>query len=248
MEINIKHLNHTFNHQAEPIRTLEDISFHIESGTFTAIVGPSGCGKSTLLRLLAGLLQPTCGSILIDSALPEQIAANKQISWMAQSPALLPWFTVYKNIELARQINPQNHNGSTARSLLEMMDLQDFAEAYPHQLSGGMQQRAALARTLSLAPRLWLMDEPFASLDALTREELGRDVLRLWSEYRPTVVWVTHNIHEAVLLADQVVVLSRRPARILNQFEITLQRPRTELQPGYQTAVQKIRSALGIPA
>jgi len=246
MEIKINHLYHSFNQQAEPVQALEDISLDLVSGGFTAIVGPSGCGKSTLLRLLAGLLQPTSGSILIDGALPGQAAARKQISWMAQSPALLPWYTVYKNVELAREVNPQNHNGTTPKQLLEMMDLLDFADAYPHQLSGGMQQRAALARALSLAPRLWLMDEPFASLDALTREELGREVLQLWAQFKPTVVWVTHNIHEAVLLADRVVVLSRRPAEVLDDFHISLPRPRSELQSGYQTTVQKIRSSLGI--
>ncbi len=246
MEISVRNLSHIYNQNLETTRAIDQLSFNMGSGEFMAIVGPSGCGKSTLLRLTAGLLKPTDGTIHLDGHAPERAAAAKQISWMAQSPALLPWYSVMKNIQLARQVNPRGHNGSTAESLLEMMGLSDYAGSYPHELSGGMQQRAALARTLSLNPKLWLMDEPFASLDALTREELGREVLQLWSQYQPTVVWVTHNIHEAVLLADRILVLSKRPARIVSQFSVDLSRPRAETQSGYQTTVQRIRSALGV--
>jgi len=230
-----------------PQDAVADLSLEIPSGQFAAVIGLSGCGKSTLLRLAAGLLTPTSGSLALDGAPPSQVAAQRRLAWMAQSPALLPWLTAEQNIALAQRFHPA---GSPPRltplQALARVGLAESARAYPHQLSGGMQQRVALARTLSLDAGLWLMDEPFAALDELTRERLAGELLDLWRPLRPTVLWVTHNIHEALRLADRVLVLSPRPARLLLDLPVTLPHPRFEDHPDFQRLLAQLRSALGI--
>lgn len=222
------------------------LSFEIPSGQFVALIGPSGCGKSTLLRLAAGLLKPGSGNLTLDGAAPETIAGQHRLAWMAQSPALLPWLNVEQNITLAQRFHPV---GSQPRlnpaETLKRVGLSDAARAFPYQLSGGMQQRAALARTLSLEAELWLMDEPFAALDELTRERLAGELLDLWRPLRPTVLWVTHNIHEALRLADRVLVLSPRPARLALDLPIALPHPRREASPAFQQLLARLRAVLG---
>lgn len=246
MRVEARQLSHTFHlMNGSPLPALERTELDIQPGEFVVVIGPSGCGKSTLLRILAGLTNPTHGKALLDGSPPQQALKSKQIGWMAQSPALLPWRTVLSNISLAARINPQNGRGAMqAEELLEMVALQEFANAYPFQLSGGMQHRVALARTLALGARLWLMDEPFAALDELTRETLTRDVQALWLKLRPTVVWVTHHIYEALRLADRVMVMSARPGSVLAEVQVSLPHPRRESQPEFQHLLAQVRREL----
>jgi NitT/TauT family transport system ATP-binding protein len=185
--------------------------------------------------------------VFLDGFSPSQAAARKQIAWMAQKPALLPWRSVYSNVALAQEINPQNDRKTlSARDLLRLVNLTDFASAYPFSLSGGMQQRVALARTLALGAPIWLMDEPFASLDELTRERLTQEVLGLWRRFQPTILWVTHSIHEAILLADRVLVMSPRPGRIHADLPLLLSRPRDDTHSKFQDPLRTLRKALGV--
>ncbi|GAB4534164.1 MAG: ABC transporter ATP-binding protein [Anaerolineales bacterium] len=241
MDIACKHVSHAF----DSLPVLQDLSADIPSGQFTALIGTSGCGKSTFLRILAGLLSPSGGTVTLGGQPPERALAAKRVGFLSQNPALLPWKTVLQNVMLAQRINPQNHRDlHSSETLLEMVGLTDFAAAYPFTLSGGMQQRVALARTLALGADLWLMDEPFAALDELTRERLGAELLTLWTRFHPTVVWVTHHIYEAVRLADRVLVLSPRPARLQADIPIPLPRPRDEASSDFQARVRAIRTAL----
>lgn len=236
-----------------PRKAVDGLSFQVETGQFVAIVGPSGCGKSTLLRLIADLLQPTGGQIRLDGLSPAQAASHHRVAWMSQSPALLPWLTARENVALALRLTAAGKDGqarnSTAAALtpeqtLERVGLAEEAGAYPFTLSGGMQQRLALARTLSLQSDLWLMDEPFASLDELTRERLSDELLDLWKPQRPTVLWVTHNLYEALRLADRILVLTLRPARLAADLPVDLPRPRDEGSPAFAARLKQLRKAL----
>jgi len=243
MKVTIRELSHWFySPNKEPLWVFNNFSLNVESGEFVVLLGPSGCGKSTLLQLLAGLISPCQGEILIDNEPPLVSQMRKHIAWMAQKPALLPWKTVLQNVSLAQKVNPQNGRMLLpAAQLLSLVGLQDFADAFPLTLSGGMQQRAALARTLSLSAQLWLMDEPFAALDEITREELQEQTLVLIRQFHPTVIWVTHNIAEAIKLAQRVIVLSQRPAAIQAEFVLPNE-PRNELL--YAKIAPTIRKAL----
>jgi NitT/TauT family transport system ATP-binding protein len=243
MELCIRSLSHEFNDRVK--RTvINDISFVVPAGQFIAIVGPSGCGKSTLLRILAGLIQPTAGHVSLGGLSPQQAAAARRIAWMAQSPALMPWLTASANVALAARILPPGQVRMSADEALARVGLSDSAHAYPFMLSGGMQQRLALARTISLPADVWLMDEPFAAVDELTRERLTTELLGLWQPLRPTVVWVTHHLAEALRLADRVLVLTPRPAALAADLRVDLPRPRTEATPGFTTLLQDLRKAL----
>jgi NitT/TauT family transport system ATP-binding protein len=246
MKLHIASLSHTYSSaRKDSIHALEDITLDVDSGEFVALIGQSGCGKSSLLRILAGLLKPSAGDVSLGGLSPLAAAAQKQISWMAQKPALLPWRTVTANVDLAQKINPQNSRSLLLPAeLLDLVRLSEFAHAYPFMLSGGMQQRVALARTLALGASLWLMDEPFTALDELTREDLSLEVLRLWDRFRPTVVWVTHSILESVRMADRVIVMSHRPGQIFAQHKIQLPRPRDDTAARFQEIVRSIRDDL----
>ena len=246
MKLDIRSLSHHYRGgRSAAIAALEQINLEINPGEFAVLIGPSGCGKSTLLRILAGLIVPTKGLVRLDGASPAQAAAGKRIAWMAQKPALLPWRNVQDNIALAQQINPQNGRTTLPpRQLLKLVGLEEFGKAYPFTLSGGMQQRAALARTLATSAGLWLMDEPFSALDDLTRERLTGQLLELWREFRPTVLWVTHSIHEAVRLADRVFVMSPRPGRIKLAHPIDIPRPRDDTRQEFQLHVRQLRQTL----
>ena len=248
MQISVQSLSHTY--PGRPLRpALAGLSFEIASGQFAAIVGPSGCGKSTLLRLAAALLSPSGGRLAMDGEPPQQAARARRIAWMAQSPALLPWLTCRANAALAVRFHRRDTPSRlTPEEALRRTGLADAAGAFPFTLSGGMQQRLALARTLLLDADLWLMDEPFAALDELTREQLSAELLELWQPLRPTVLWVTHNIHEALRLADRVLVLSPCPARLAADISIALPRPRRENDPAFQTLLAELYRALGLAA
>jgi NitT/TauT family transport system ATP-binding protein len=246
MHLSIRYLSHTYPGRP-PRPALAELTVEIASGQFVAIVGPSGCGKSTLLRLAAGLIQPSGGGLLLDGQPPQQAARARRTAWVAQSPALLPWLTGRANAALALRFHRRDTPPRlTPAEALRRVGLADAAGAYPFTLSGGMQQRLALARTLLLDADLWLMDEPFAALDELTREQLSAELLELWQPLRPTVLWVTHNIYEALRLADRVLVLSPHPARLLADIPILLPHPRRESDPAFQTLLAGLRSTLGL--
>jgi NitT/TauT family transport system ATP-binding protein len=205
---------------------LQNIDLEIEQGEFVCIVGPSGCGKSTLLHLIAGLDHPTTGQIEVDGT-PVKGPGTDRIL-LFQELGLFPWLTVRQNVEFGLKMAgvSKDERRDRARVFLRMVHLSHFEEHYIHQLSGGMRQRVALARSLALRPKILLMDEPFAALDAQTRDMLHDELERIWKETAPTIVFVTHNVREAVRLGDRVLLMSFRPGRIKSQFQINLQRPR----------------------
>lgn len=207
-------------------RALQNIDLEIEQGEFVCIVGPSGCGKSTLLHLLAGLDRPTTGEITVDGN-PVKGPGTDRIL-LFQELGLFPWLTVRQNVEFGLKMAgvSKTERRDQARVFLRMVHLSHFEDHYIHQLSGGMKQRVALARSLALRPKILLMDEPFAALDAQTRDMLHDELERIWKETSPTIVFVTHNVREAVRLGDRVLLMSFRPGRIKTQFQINLQRPR----------------------
>ncbi len=208
------------------LAALGPISFNIAPGEFVCLIGPSGCGKSTLVRVLAGLQAPTRGIVSIDERPIHH--PSSRVAIMFQEANLMPWRTVLDNValplELAGVARPERER--MVRALLPRLGLGDFADAYPGTLSGGMAQRAALGRVLVQRPGALLLDEPFGALDALTREQISLDLLALWEQERTTILMVTHDIHEAVLLADRVLVMSRRPGRLIADIPVTLSRPR----------------------
>lgn len=243
MRVEVSSLSHTYPGRP-PRPALAGLDFNVPSGQFAALIGPSGCGKSTLLRLAANLLTPTRGSIRIDGRTPAEINAARQVAWMAQSPALLPWLTARENVALARRFLNGRNGGLPIEDALQRVGLGEMQAAYPFTLSGGMQQRLALARLLIQPAGLWLMDEPFAALDEITRERLALELLELWQPLHPTVLWVTHHIHEALRLADRVLVLSASPGRLVADLPVELPRPRNESDPAFQSALGALRTCL----
>jgi NitT/TauT family transport system ATP-binding protein len=208
-----------YGHGKRAVTALENVSLEMGKGEFVCILGASGCGKSTLLSLVAGLDTVTSGTIEIADGRP---------AVMFQEPALLPWLTVRRNVELPmrlHKVDPEERN-KTVNRLLAMVGLIDFAEHRPHQLSGGMRQRCALARALAQDAELLLMDEPFAALDALTRDQLHDDLNRIWQETGKTIIFVTHNVREAVRLGDRVVLMTPRPGRVAHVWDVDIARPR----------------------
>lgn len=206
---------------------LGPISFTVPSEQFVCLLGPSGCGKSTLIRVLAGLLQASAGAAYCEGRIIDRPLRGSAI--MFQDTNLMPWRTVLDNIALPLEVAgaPERERYRAVRQLLPQLNLEAFEDAYPAELSGGMAQRVALGRVIVQEPRVWLMDEPFGALDALTREALSMELLRLRGRARQTIVLVTHDINEAVLLADRVIVLSRRPGRLVADISVDLPRPRS---------------------
>ena len=206
---------------------IEDVSLTVREGEFVSIVGPSGCGKTTLLKVIAGLLTPTSGSIELGGRTMAETSADRAVVF--QEASLFPWFSVARNAGYGlecRGLRPKEAIAK-AQPYLNLVGLTGFEGHYPYQISGGMQQRANLARALAVDPRVLLMDEPFASLDAQTRELMQAELLRIWDETRKTVLFVTHQINEAVYLSDRVVVLGARPSQVLADISIALPRPRS---------------------
>ena len=213
------------------MRVLDNISLSVERGRFTAVVGPSGCGKSTLLHMAAGLLRPTSGRVLVEGTLVDGV--NQQVGFVSQQAQLFPWKTLRENIELPlllRGFDPAERRRRTEEAI-ETVGLEGFDDHYPHQLSGGMQKRGSIARTMIYAPEVILMDEPFGALDAQTRMVMQNDLQALSTSNRSTILFVTHDITEAIVLADSVVVLSQRPTRVLADVTIDLPRPRDVFEP-----------------
>lgn len=214
----------------EDITALKNVNLNIREGEFVSLLGPSGCGKTTLLRLVADLLQPTSGKIVIDGLTPKEARQNRQYGMVFQSPVLYDWRTIRDNICLPLEIMRKSRaeQQAIAGEMLEMVGLSDFSDCYPYQLSGGMQQRVGIARALAINPKILLMDEPFSALDEFTRNKLQEDLLRIWSRTNKTVIFVTHNISEALFLSDRVCVLTPHPGILAAIVDIDLPRPRTD--------------------
>lgn len=227
------------------LHVLADISFSVRTEEFVCILGPSGSGKSTLLRVLAGLLPPTRGEVYYNGQ-----GSPQEIGFVFQKANLMPWRTVVENITLPLELQhlPRTESQDQAQELVNLVGLEGFEESLPRDLSGGMEQRVAIARALIHDPRILLLDEPFGSLDALTRERMGSELLRIWQARRKTVLMVTHAIPEAVFLADRVLVLSPRPGKISLDLEIALPRPREEgmrYTPAFGEIARQLKSAIG---
>lgn len=239
--LKVSQVSHVF---PDGVRAVADVSLSLAGGSFTALVGPSGVGKSTLLRILAGLLQPTSGTVSLNDS-PTHLSVEP-IGIVFQRDNLMPWRTAYENVCLPLELQgiraPER-----VESLLELVGLDGFAQSYPAQLSGGMAQRVALARALVHRPDLLLLDEPFGALDALTRERMGQELLRIWQAMPVTVFMVTHSISEAVLLSDQVLVMTGYPGRITARVPVDLPRPRElalEATSAFQDLVLTVRAAI----
>lgn len=240
---------------AEAPLVLDHMALTVGDGEFVALVGPSGCGKTTLLRVVGGLLRADSGAIEVLGGSPAEACATRGIGLVAQEPGLLPWRTVAANValplEIGRGAKRTAEVASTVQALLERVGMERFAGYHPRALSGGMRQRVALARALAHGPRLLLMDEPFGALDELSREALCLELLEIWERERVSVLFVTHSIREAVLLADRVVVMSAAPGRLVAEVPVPLSRPRARAvqdSPEYVACVAEVRSALELGA
>jgi NitT/TauT family transport system ATP-binding protein len=212
-----------------PVHALDNINLDINGGEFISLIGPSGCGKSTLLRIIADLIQPSGGTITVNGKTPEQARKDRDYGFVFQSATLYEWRTVMKNVQLPLEIMkyPKAERDTRAREMLKLVELSDFENKFPWQLSGGMQQRVSIARALAFQPGILLMDEPFGALDEMTRERMNNELLRIWTAFKEmTVIFVTHSIGEAVYLSDRVVVMSPRPGRIAEIIDVNLPRPR----------------------
>jgi NitT/TauT family transport system ATP-binding protein len=226
-KLSVRRVSKRFRTEAGETQALDDVSLEVGEGEFVCLVGPSGCGKSTLLNIVAGLEQADAGAVLTDGQPIKGSGRDRMV--MFQEPALFPWLDVLDNVLFGLKLKPglkAKERLEVARFYLRLVGLEKFERAYIHELSGGMKQRVALARALAPNPRVLLMDEPFAALDALTREQLYGDLQRIWAQRRKTIVFVTHNVREAACLGDRVVLFSTHPGRIREQFTIDLPRPR----------------------
>ena len=246
--IRLDHVEKTYRtRRGDLVHALDDITLEVGENEFVTLVGPSGCGKSTLLKLVSGLIPVTGGRIHIrDQAVHEPFP---DVGFVFQQPVLLPWRSVLDNVLFSVEmlgLDPRQYR-KPAGDLLELTGLAGFESRYPRELSGGMQQRVAICRALLPDPSLLLMDEPFGALDAMTREEMSLELLRIWEERRKTILFVTHSIPEAILLADRVVVMTPRPGRIARVLSVDLPRPRTmdlEFDPRFKAASDEVRSLI----
>jgi len=248
MEIQIEGLYKTFPKNGNGSQeVLTNLSFKVHSGEFLSIAGPSGCGKSTLLEIVAGLQQPSRGSITIDGQPLEKSRCNSAIVF--QQYGLFPWLTVNKNVEYGLKIRgiKAKKRRQISEKYIHMVHLDGYESYYPHELAGGMQQRVALARSLATEPDILLLDEPFAALDVLTKEKCAQELLSIWQKTKLTVMYVTHDVTEAVLLSDRIVVLGRSPKNIRSLFHVPLSRPRTlatKLEDEFRILEHKARTAI----
>jgi NitT/TauT family transport system ATP-binding protein len=245
--ISVSHVGMIYERGGVRVDALNDVSLDIAAGSFVSILGPSGCGKSTLMMLAAGLYRPSSGELRVDGKPLDGCYTEAGIVF--QTDVLLPWLSVLDNVVMPARIKRLNIEAAIerGRALLAQVGLGGFEQHYPSELSGGMRQRAAICRALLGEPSVLLMDEPFGALDALTRETMQTDINRLWAEHGKTVLFITHDIEEAVLLSDEVVVMSPRPGRILSRFPVDLPQPRQpqiRRDPRFHGIVDDIRAVL----
>lgn len=212
----------------QPVEALRDLKFEVRENEFLSVIGPSGCGKSTLLRLISDLLPVTSGEVRIDGAAARVAREQRQIGFVFQEPALMPWRSSARNVRLPLEVLKRKgpREKAAVSDLLALVGLKDFEEKRPDQLSGGMRQRVSIARALTYEPHLLLMDEPFGALDQITRDDMNQELLKIWEQRKCTVIFITHSIAEAIYLSDRVVVLSPRPGRISEIIDVPLPRPR----------------------
>ena len=246
--VTLEDVSKTFSRAGRSVQALAGINLNVKAGEFISVVGPSGCGKSTLLKLITGLRSATSGRIAVNGR--PVTGPRSDVGIVFQSPVLLPWRTTLENVLLPVDILRLDKDKyvSRANELLKLVGLDGFAHAYPQELSGGMQQRAAIARALVYDAPILIMDEPFGALDAMTREQMNVEVQRIWESSGKTVIFITHSIPEAVLLSDRVVLMSPRPGQIIKVMNIDIPRTRTlddMVTPAFGDYVREIRSALG---
>ncbi len=251
--IEVRHIDKTFaakQRKASPVKILDDVSLSIADREFVSILGASGCGKSTLLRIVAGLVPHDGGEVRVAGQRVTRPAP--EIGVVFQTSNMLPWLTVRQNLLLGTRLRkiPKAKSEPRVAALLEMLGLAQFADHHPHELSGGMRQRASIGQILALEPKVLLMDEPFGALDALTRDNLNVELLRIWQEHRQTVLLVTHSIEEAVFLSDRVIVMSARPGKVQQEVVIDLPRPRSpqtiKQRPRYAGYVAQLSQLMGV--
>lgn len=244
-KISVQHVHKTFQRpqSTEVVEALKNVSLDIADNTFVSLVGPSGCGKTTLLRMMNGLITPDGGRVLVDGQPP---TPGPDMGFVFQSFRLIPWLPVRSNVAFPLEITGRKR--SEARAIadkyLDLVGLKQFGKAYPSELSGGMKQRVALARALVTNPSIMLMDEPFASIDAQTRELMQIELMRIWAETKGVVVFVTHSVDEAILLADKVVLMGPRPGRIVEILDVDLPRPRWSYNVRAEPAFVELRTHL----
>lgn len=245
VNIDINNVSHHFTLEGSDLPVLENINLQVRPGEFVALLGPSGCGKSTLLRLLAGLEQPASGLLAEEGRAITAPHPSRVVVF--QDPTLYPWRTVYDNVALGLQIRGESKAAAQRRigAMLDRVGLTEFARAWPHQLSGGMAQRAALARALVNHPRLLILDEPLGKLDSLTRLRMQQEIVDLWQEQQFTTLMVTHDVEEALIMANRVVVFSARPARVLDVIEISQDFPRRRDDPELVALRSRVLALLG---
>lgn len=250
-DIAIENVSVTFGSKSGSVTALDRISFDIKSGSFVTVVGPSGCGKTTLLKILSGVLRQSSGTVLFDGENITKAGVQGKVGYVFQRALLLPWRTTLDNVmltmEVARRDLSRADREAEARRWLTIAGLAGFEHRFPHELSGGMQQRVSICRALAFRPKVLLMDEPFAALDEITRETLQEELLQLWQQTETTVIFITHSIPEAVLLSEQIVVLSPRPGRVVDRIDVPFARPRTEAvrsSPEFTGLAARIRGHL----
>ena len=242
-------LSLTFETADSPVHALSEVDLQVEHGEFVSLIGPSGCGKTTLLRVIADLEQPTAGRIEVNGVSPHQARLDRSYGYVFQAPALYPWRNIERNVTLPLEIMGMSRaqRAECAEKYLELVDLAGFEKKFPWQLSGGMQQRASIARALCFEPELLLMDEPFGALDEIVRDHLNEQLLKLWDKTQKTVVFVTHSIPEAVFLSTRIVVMSPRPGRIIDIIETDFPRDRTldiRETPAFLEVAHRVREGL----
>ena len=250
--VTLKGVSKWFIGRKDQVQALSGVDLEVAGGEFVSVIGPSGCGKSTLLRVIGGLVPYESGTVDVIGTTPAHARRTKQLGFTPQTPALLPWRTVRRNVQFLRELNSRRAVGeslseSEAVALLETVGLGDFLDSYPNELSGGMQQRVSLVRGFVLGSPVMLMDEPFSALDEITRNEMRYLLLDLWARTSKTVIFVTHSIPEAVILADRVLVMAPRPGRVVWIESIELPRPRDmsiEDDPRYLEHVRRVRNVL----
>ena len=247
--VELTNVSKTFDGSGGTVHALEDVSLRVEPGEFVSLIGPSGCGKSTMLRIVGDLLEPSAGLVDVSGKSARQARLDREYGMVFQSATLLEWRKVAANVELPLEIMEFSGEERRSRSLemLELVQLEGFADHYPWQLSGGMQQRVAIARALAFEPKILLMDEPFGALDEMTRERMQMELLQIQDRTQTTIIFVTHSIPEAVFLSDRVAVMSPRPGRLTEVVDIALSKPRefeTREDPAFFAAVTRVRESL----